>query len=88
MLVFQAHDTFKLFGVTCWNRYATCSEDPHQHFLYQDFMAQLNWWMANERLLIIFALVLSRRVVRPFVHLAAVILIKRVVIGRFRAGPK
>jgi len=51
-------------------------------------MAQLNWWMANERLLIIFALVLSRRVVRPFVHLAAVILIKRVVIGRFRAGPK
>ena len=88
LLVFQAHDTFRLFGVTCWNRYATCSEDPHQHFLYQDLMAQLNWWMANERLLIIFALVLSRRVVRPFVHLAAVILIKRVVIGRFRAGPK
>jgi acyl-CoA synthetase (AMP-forming)/AMP-acid ligase II/acetyltransferase-like isoleucine patch superfamily enzyme len=88
LLVFQAHDTFRLFGVTCWNRYATCSEDPHQHFLYQDLMAQLNWWMANERLLIIFALVLSRRVVRPFVHLAAVILIKRVIIGRFRAGPK
>ena len=88
MLVVQAYDTFKLYGATCWNRYATCSEDPHQHFLYQDLMAQLNWWMANERLLIIFALVLSRRVVRPFVHLAAVILIKRVVIGRFRAGPK
>ena len=88
MLMIQAYDTFKLYGATCWNRYATCSEDPHQHFLYQDLMAQLNWWMANERLLIIFALVLSRRVVRPFVHLAAVILIKRVVIGRFRAGPK
>ncbi|MGB1596089.1 MAG: hypothetical protein ACPIOQ_25235, partial [Promethearchaeia archaeon] len=33
-------------------------------------------------------LVVLRAVIRPFVHLGAVILVKRVVVGRFRAGTK
>jgi len=78
---YSKHDAY------CWKHASRC-DSTRGDLIYQHVIIQMVWWIDPARLQLLFAGVVLRALVRPFVHFGAVILVKRLVIGRFRPSPK